>query len=218
MKSHPKPSVRSVRVSPRMKRFAEKRFTLDETVSATWFARNPASILLDKRLTAYERLAYCIMALGVHKGSDSVQIGMRLLGASIEGKSAATASRWITRLEECGLIIREKGPAGARNTYRLLSPVFRTAGIKALETKQLDPVLSQQTDGAMPTCGHCKRPVKQLGKTGWCRGCVNDQNRLRQWEAAKVELGPAATEEQIAQHLHIRKLTATWRKVIRRAA
>lgn len=214
-----KPSINSVRVPSRMERFSKKRSTLDGTVSAMWFARFPGSVVLDKRLSSDEKMAYAVIALGVHAGSEMAPIGMRLLGWSVGGKSPVTAARWVAKLEECGHIRREKGANGARNKYHLTSPVFgRSAVPSKLESSgSLAEGRDVPVSGSSACCANCKRIVKSLGNSGYCRTCVNDANRLRQWEAAKAELGPLATEEQIVHHLQIRKLTASWRKVMKRA-
>lgn len=204
-------------------RFEKKRPT-QKGRSERWFARVPASVLLDAELSAGAKAAHAAMALPIEKGQSTVKIGMRLLGRLTEGRGKTTALRWIAELERRGHIMRQKGASGARNTYSLSSPVFatRSKGSRQGVDTTLENVAEDESTLRQPVqiqhCSECRRPVKQLGKTGWCRTCVHDANLVRDWMAAKADLGPNATEEEIAHRLHLEKITARMRKILRRAA
>jgi len=65
-------------------------------------------------------------------------------------------------------------------------------------------------------CAHCHRMRKALPISGICRKCIREMNEERRLIAARQELGPDATVEQLALHCHIQRITPRIRKILRR--
>lgn len=166
------------------------------------FARIPCSVIVDSELSNRDKVVYASIALFERRGS--VKTGIRQLGRACGiGKSALADS--IENLERCGHIERSGRKRGQRQEYRLTSAVFR------------DPSKGAEgTIGAVSVCRKCGRAMKNATAAGTCRECARSADlEVRVGEALRI-LGAGATDEQIAAHLHLQKITVPVRRVLRK--
>jgi hypothetical protein len=70
---------------------------------------------------------------------------------------------------------------------------------------------------AAVTCGRCRKPCRKLGKTGWCRSCVEASELAARVESARAELGQDATPEQLAAHLKNARLARRIRRILEKS-
>jgi len=66
-------------------------------------------------------------------------------------------------------------------------------------------------------CGRCRKPCRRVGKTGWCRSCVETSELATRVVAARAELGLDATPEQLAAHLKNARLALKIRRILERS-
>ena len=112
----------SVRVSPKTETVFRKSVSSYVKRSDRWYARIPASVLLDKSLKPDAVRIYGLLALSVYQGSVT-RVGIRQLGRVI-GRSPATVSRRLSELVANGHVKTLKLKNGQRAWYELTSPVF----------------------------------------------------------------------------------------------
>ena len=72
----------------------------------------------------------------------------------------------------------------------------------------------------MRSCASCHRPCRRLTRAGICRGCQSDSDLAARVREIRVELGPDASPERIAERMKQiaedrgrRRLTARVRRV-----
>lgn len=134
--------------------------------------------------------------MGLSEGSVA-SIGFRLLGRE-------AAVRWqglgglITELVKAKHIEVHKGELGERQGYRIITPLF------ALETTSKPHV-----------CAECARQFKRLPKSGVCKSCQVEGERIDKYRAAHARLGPEATHSEIVKSLDGEETDQKWLKIAR---
>jgi len=78
------------------------------------------------------------------------------------------------------------------------------------------PGMTPQSPSPSVECPSCHKPCRRLGKAGVCRGCAASVELERQVRQAREFLGDSATDEEIAAHLHIQKITPRITRVLRK--
>ena len=78
------------------------------------------------------------------------------------------------------------------------------------------PGMTPQSPSQSVECPSCHKPCRRLGKAGVCRGCAASAELERQVRQAREFLGDSATDEEIAAHLHIQKITPRITRVLRK--
>lgn len=166
----------------------------------------PADVLKRTDLTASAKLAFSALAMESW-GSPDIAISHQAL-ASICGTRRSTMLEALKQLTAAGLIAPLGEPVKQVQPYRILH-----ARIAELPT----PAQAESPAGSsILRCGKCAKAVKQLGKTGWCRSCVADVDAERLYRSALEALGQQASVEQVAEHLHLEKISRRWRRIARR--
>jgi len=94
---------------------------------------------------------------------------------------------------------------GERQVRRSLR-VFAEFGTRAhpqppATDMSLAPPTATSESLAMPICGQCHLPRKRLHRSGICRGCTADLDLAAHVREVRVELGPDASPEQIAERM-----------------
>ena len=120
-----------------------------------------------------------------------------------------------------GLVGRRRLSAGRVYEYRLLHRAFGVVPSKESPASTSGP----EAPAIRLTCASCRRPCKGLTPAGICRGCKADFDLTARVKEVRVELGPNASAEQIAERMRTlaedrgqRRLTARVRRVMTAAA
>jgi DNA-binding MarR family transcriptional regulator len=98
--------------------------------SPRWYGMSPATVLLDKSISAEAARAFGIIAMGA-MGSNTSTIGLRLLGR-LMGKTHGSAQRYVKELISAGHVERKAVKNGGRMVYVLTSPVFEPQAAKVI--------------------------------------------------------------------------------------
>ena len=157
----------------------------------------PLGVSADLGLSDAAVRLFAVISAHKFKGT-SLSVGQRLLG-EILGWHQSKVSRVLKQLVAGGHLI-QNGLNGRRSVYSL-------PGLKG--PMQVDASLS---------CVECKRICRNLASSGYCRTCVRFIEDLRRYKEALAVIGRDATPEQVAQHLHLEKITKRWRKIARRVS
>ena len=122
-----------------------------------------------------------------------------------------------------GLVEQRRLSTGCVYQYRLLHAEFggrSNPRPQSAETSVGTP-LAMPASHALPACAKCHLPRRCLHRSGLCRGCKDEMELAVQVRAVRVELGPEASPEQIAERLKQvaedrgrRRLTARVRRVM----
>jgi hypothetical protein len=122
-----------------------------------------------------------------------------------------------------GLVEQRRLSAGCVYQYRLLHSEFggqSHAQPRSAEAT-VETALPVPASLAMPVCSKCRLPRRRVYRSGLCRECKADMDLAARVRAVRVELGPDASPEQIAERLKEvaedrgrRRLTARVRRVM----
>lgn len=173
------------------------------------FGATPARLYANRALESVDRDVFGAISMCLLGNTGDIEIRQREI-AEFLGISERTIRRSVARLLKEKELIPRRNRLGA-NSYRLGSPLFSKGRLTGTAPGAL-PTISHQS------CQKCQRKVKMLGRSGWCRACAADAELASLVSAARVELGPGATPEQLAAHLKNSRLAAKIRRMLERAA
>ena len=118
--------------------------------------------------------------------------------------------RSLRRLEQSEFITPIPAAARQPKAYRLNDAIYGWCPESAARV--------QQATTAEKRCVKCARRCRAVNAAALCRGCAREADFVARLKAAQIELGPAATPEELAMFLHNSRLAAKIRKYLMRAA
>ncbi len=132
------------------------------------YARIPASVLFDVKLTPEDKTVYCALAFKEKDGM--LESGLRFIG-DLLGISRNRVKRSIERLVKFEHVARSIAKRGDRSQYVLRSPIFSGKGSfytgrSAVVSSNVSPKRQSKP------CPKCHKPCFQILKAGWCRACA----------------------------------------------
>lgn len=143
------------------------------------YGRVPASVVYDRRLSAFDIRVYASLAIDERSGLSK---SSGRFGADALAMNKDTFYASIRKLLELKHIQRSPGTGvnGVPSQYSLCSIVFGNAGPAiSVPVAKARPVLSK--------CGECRKP-RVLRKTGWCKACEEKHDRVREMEGVVVRM------------------------------
>lgn len=169
------------------------------------FAAVPARLYANRNLTATDRDVCGVMLVCSGGRRDWFEVRQAEV-AEFLGISERQVKRSISRLvKERELTIRRERHGG--NFYQIARPAVGLAVAVRSEAREDD----------RKSCPQCLRRVKTLGRAGVCRQCAADADLVGRVAAARQELGPDATAEQLAAFLKNQRLANRIRRLLRAA-
>lgn len=173
------------------------------------FVKKPVLIIADPLLTPADKCIFDAVAYFDYRAEGKGCSESTTIIGALANLSKRQAIASIEKLCDRGYIRRERNPNPRRPDLLVL-----LCGALAIPAQATVDVASEIK--VRKQCGRCRRPVRSIGKQGWCRACVTEANLEIRIREAKLELGDGASDEQIATYLHLRKITGPVRKVLRK--
>ena len=200
--------ISSVRDSTMAESLSQKPIPLyGIAFSPKWWGKAAMQVALDP---AVSDKAYRVFTVIAAYGKGNIaNVGQRRV-AALMGKTQSYISKRVQELRKSGWLGTKNVGSGRRTVYVLLSAAYE--GEPSADAVASPP--SSQPAGVQ--CAHCRRMRKALPISGICRKCIREMNEERRLIAARQELGPDATIEQLALHCHIQRITPRIRKILRR--
>jgi hypothetical protein len=174
--------------------------------SPKWWAKAAMQVALDPAVSDKAYRVFTVIA--AHGKGNMANVGQRRL-AMLMRKTQSYISKRVHELRESGWLGTEQVSSGKRTVYVLLSEAY---GGSAAEGSA--PATAEAVTGVK--CAHCHRSCKVIPVSGICRKCVREMDDERRLMAARQELGPDATVEQLALHCEIQRITPRIRRILRR--
>jgi DNA-binding MarR family transcriptional regulator len=203
---------------------SETDSTMRNRFSPNWWGKAAMQVALDPKVSDKDYRVFTVLA--AHAEGNISTVGQRRL-ASLIGKTQSYISKRVRELRRSGWLATKAVARGQRTIYVLLSAAYGPAARASLKApgeskapgKSTSPEPSaQKAQVRSPQhCAQCHRPVKRLGKSGWCRSCIEDSNLNSRIQAARAELGQDATPEQLAAHLKNARLALRIRRILERS-
>lgn len=166
-------------VSPRTNAFSGKE------VNKHRFSRVSEGVTGDRRLDDIDVRVYCALTSGITKGNVSTVSVRRV--KELSGKSMSAIVESLKTLIACGHIEKTPVRSGMRACYTLLAPVFNGGKVSHLGETVATSDLPQKMRPTIAKCGDCHKP-RVLRKTGWCKGCEEKHDRVREMEGVVVRM------------------------------
>jgi hypothetical protein len=123
----------------------------------------------------------------------------RTKGFKLPGVSRPSVITGMRQLLALGLVEKVGLPVNQIQAYRICHPLFGKAPGRKV-TSDL-PSGSNPAAMIMRSCASCHRPCRRLTRAGICRGCQSDSDLAARVREIRVELGPDASPERIAERM-----------------
>jgi len=186
------------------------------------WAKLPKAVLRSDLSPAAELVFAALAAELFHR--ETVEMTHAEIGACCN-VGERQVRRSLQALVAKGLVEQRRLSGGRVYQYRLLHAEFASRPQPQAAETTIESPVATPASLAMPVCAQCHLPRKGLHRSGLCRGCKADIDLAARVREVRVELGPDASPEQIAERVKQiaeergrRRLTARVRRVMEAVA
>ena len=167
-------------------------------IKTPYFGRVEKSVISDSRISAKALRVFAAMTGFERDGV--VNVGLRELGKA-SAVHWSKLGKFIRELVRAGYVKRDEAERGQRFQYHLTTPLFTGKLLHKFRA----------------VCSGCSKEFKKLPVAGICKSCSVETERVQEYRAAAVALGPEATHSEIVKVLQADEHDRRWLKVAKRA-